>query len=509
MLFKNPISKPIVIGLYLAIGGFLYGFDSGVLTPTLVTPYFNAYFNRPDANIRGALVSVYQGGGFIGAVIAGPLADRVGRRKAIFVGALFGILGSVLMTGAAHIAMLLLGRVILGIAVSIMTSAGPVYCSEIARKNERGRLSAATQLAVALGFFVANWTGYGFRTVTGQAQWRIPFMLQAIPSIGLACGVLFLPESPRWLCLKGREDEAAASVHKLHGNIDTKEECEHTVNMIRDSVRADLGRDPELPWSTILKTPSLRKRLFFGVWVWVAKIISGLSFVQYFSPFIYQALNFSPSQVLLVTGLYGSVSPLCVTASFFYVDRIGRVKLLFISSAGWCMAYSVLTALSATYPPIAGQTVNVNAQRASVAMVFLVSFFHSTAAGPIAWTYPSEVFTTQMRARGNSAAQGANYGLSVLLAQVSPLALEKIGWRYYILFCITNFLCAIGFCFFPETKGRSLEDLAHMFGEPVDAGEFGHIKKVHSLDEKERELEREEIEEVEREKPGLKVEGKL
>jgi len=503
-----PISKPILIGLYLAIGGFLYGFDSGVLTPTLVTTYFNRYFDQPDANMRGALVSVYQGGGFVGAVMTGPIADRFGRRKTILLGALLGILGSILMTAAAHIAMLLLGRIILGIAVSIMTSAGPVYCSEIARKNERGRLSAATQLAVALGFFVANWTGYGFKRVLGDVQWRIPFMLQAIPSIALACGVMFLPESPRWLCLKGREVEAAAVVHRLHGNMDSPEQCQQTINQIRESVRADLNKDPELPWSTILKTPSLRKRLFFGVWVWVAKIISGLSFVQYFSPFIYKALNFSPDQVLLVTGLYGSLSPFCVTASFFYVDRLPRVWLLIFSSAGWFFAYTTLTALSAIYPPVAGVTVNVNAQRASVACVFLVSFFHSTGAGPIAWTYPSEVFTTQMRSRGNSAAQGANYGLSVLLAQVSPLALEKIGWKYYILFCITNFCCAVGFVFFPETKGKTLEELADLFGDKPDAAiESSYYEEKDKLEDDVRVENL--VETVEQQKPGIKIEGKL
>jgi len=334
-------------------------------------------------------------------------------------------------------------------------------------------------------------------------------MIQAIPSIGLAAGVLFLPESPRWLCLKGREDEAADNIRKLHGNLDSEDQLMLTINQIRDSVRADLHKAPELSWGAILKSPPLRKRLFFGVWVWVAKIISGLSFVQYFSPFIYRALSFSPDQVLLVTGLYGSISPLVVTASFFYVDKLPRVWLLTFSSAGWFCAYSVLTALSASYPPDAGGATNANAQRASVAMVFLVSFFHSSAAGPIAWTYPSEVFTTQMRSRGNAAAQGANYGLSVLLAQVSPLALEKVGWRYYILFCITNFLCAIGFLFFPETKGKSLEELANLFGdraEHVESG-YGH-GSASPLEEKEA-FETERVEVAEQEKPGYKVEGKL
>ncbi|KAH8921100.1 general substrate transporter [Atractiella rhizophila] len=465
LLERTVLTRPFLISLYLAIGGFLYGFDSGITTPVLVQPNFVKYFHHPSSAVTGAVVSVYQAGGFFGGLLSGLVGNRLGRRKTVLLGCVLGVIGAGFMAGSAHLGMLLVGRAFEGGCVATITSASPIFSAEISKKAERARTNGLTQFFVAMGFFTAFWTGYGFKFVENAGSWRICFALTAIPAIILGAGVMFIPESPRWLCLKGREEEAEMSLrwyrHKDDPDAVTAEFIE-----IRDSVRADLiYMKNGTSWYTILTTKSLLRRLFLGTFVWTATIISGLSFVQYYQPFIYRALKFNADTQLLVTGLYGCLSPICVLIALTFVEKVGRVPLLAITSYGYCTAFAVIAALSASYPPTA-EHVNVVAQRFSVACVFSVSVFHSLFSGPVSWVYPPEVFTVQMRAKAHGVAQASGYLFSTLLTEVSPIALEHIGWKYYVIFAVVNFLCALVFTFFyPETKGKSLEEINQIFGD--------------------------------------------
>ncbi|EAQ91909.1 hypothetical protein CHGG_00144 [Chaetomium globosum CBS 148.51] len=456
---KEPwLTKTFLASLFLGIGGFLYGF--------LALGSFNTYFDKPNAPLRGAIVSVYQAGAWLGSASVGVTSDRFGRRKAIAFGCAWGVLGGALMAGAAHVAMLIIGRLLIGYAVGTITGVAPVFGAEIAKTSERARITAVNQMMVAWGFFVALWTGVGEGKWANANQWRLGFAIQAIPALILGIGVLFIAESPRWLCLKGRYEEAEVSFRKWHDNGSNDDWCRTEFAVIQTSIAEEVQAQHRLGWADLVRTPPFRRRLFVGSFVWAAAMLSGISFVQYFQTAIYATLQFDQDQQLLVSGLYGCVAPVACILSLFFVDKIGRKKILVTSSALLSVSYLIITILAALYPAVPGMPTNQAAQKALIACIFLVSANYSALLGPMTWIIPPEVFTTELRAKANAVVQVIHYSISLIITQCSPIALERVGWKYYILFILTNALCVVVFAFaYPETRGKSLEQIDEIFGD--------------------------------------------
>ncbi|KAK4153454.1 general substrate transporter [Chaetomidium leptoderma] len=459
------LTKTFLASIFLGLGGFLYGFDSGIITPSLALGSFVTYFNKPDAPLRGAIVSVYQAGAWLGSASVGVTSDRLGRRKAIAFGCTWGVLGGALMAGAAHVAMLIVGRLLVGFAVGTITGVAPVFGAEIAKTHERARITAVNQMMVAWGFFIALWTGVGEGKWANANQWRLGFAIQAIPALILGVGVFFIGESPRWLCLTGRYEEAEKAFRNWHYDGSNDEWCRSEFSLIQTNI-AEEAQERRLGWVDLVRTPPFRRRLFVGSFVWAAAMLSGISFVQYFQTAIYATLQFDQDQQLLVSGLYGCVAPIACILSLFFVDRIGRKKILITSSALLSVSYLIITILAALYPAKPGMPTNAAAQKGLIACIFLVSANYSALLGPMTWIIPPEVFTTELRAKANAVVQVIHYSISLVITQCSPIALERVGWKYYILFILTNALCAFIFAVaYPETRGKSLEQIDEIFGD--------------------------------------------
>ncbi|KAL2021611.1 hypothetical protein VTK56DRAFT_6964 [Thermocarpiscus australiensis] len=466
MRITQWLTKTFLASIFLGIGAFLYGYDSGIITPSLALGTFATYFGKPNAPLQGAIVSIYQAGAWLGSASVGITSDRLGRRKAIAFGCAWGVLGGALMAGAAHVAMLILGRLFIGYAVGTITGVAPVYGAEIAKTDERARITATNQMMTAWGFFVALWTGVGEGKWQDVNQWRLGFAIQGIPALVLGVGVLFIGESPRWLCLKGRYEEAEAAFRGWHYDGSNDDWCRTEFALMQTSIAEELQAQHRLGWADLVRTPPFRRRLFVGSFVWAAAMLSGISFVQYFQTAIYATLRFDQDQQLLVSGLYGCVAPVACILSLFFVDRIGRRTILITSSALLSISYLIITILAALYPARPGLPTNEAAQKGLIACIFFVSANYSALLGPMSWIIPPEVFTTELRAKANAVVQVIHYSISLVITQCSPIALERVGWKYYILFVLTNALCTIVFAFaYPETRGKSLEQIDEIFGD--------------------------------------------
>ncbi|KAK4448896.1 ascus developmental protein [Podospora aff. communis PSN243] len=464
--YRDWVSKPFLTSLFLGIGGFLYGYDSGIITPSLALSSFLTYFGRPDPALRGSIVSMYQAGAWLGSASVGITSDRLGRRKAIAFGCIWGVLGGALMAGAAHVAMLIVGRLLVGYAVGTITGVAPVFGAEIAKTNERAKINAVNQMMVAWGFFVALWTGVGESRWKDPNQWRLGFAIQSFPALVLGLGVLFIGESPRWLLIKGRSEEAKKAFDNYHFDGSNREWCDSEFSTIQTSIEEEMRAQSSLSWGDLLKTPPFRKRLFVGSFVWAGAMLSGISFVQYYQTAIYATLQFGEDQQLLVSGLYGSVAPVACFLSLFFVDRIGRKTILVTSSSLLSICYMIITIIAAVFPARPGLPTNEAAQRGLIACIFAVSANYSALLGPMTWIIPPEVFTTELRAKANAVVQVIHYSISLVITQCSPIALAAVGWKYYILFILSNALCAVVFAFFyPETRGKSLEQIDEIFGD--------------------------------------------
>lgn len=310
------------------------------------------------------------------------------------------------MAGAAHVAMrektlssqllsnssnqylVIVGRLLVGYAVGTITGVSPVFGAEIAKTHERARITGVTQMMVAWGFFVALWTGVGEGKWNNPNQWRLGFAIQSIPALILGVGVLFLGESPRWLLLKGRHQEARDAFWGYHHDGTNDDYCEVEFALIQVNINEELAAQHRLSWGDLIKTPTFRKRLWVGCFVWAAAMLSGISFVQYYQTAIYATLQFDEEQQLLVSGLYGTIAPVACILSLFFVDKVGRKKILITSSALLSLCYLIITVLAATYPAVPGRPTNVAAQRGLIACIFAVSANYSALLGPMTWIIP-------------------------------------------------------------------------------------------------------------------------
>ncbi|CCL98787.1 uncharacterized protein FIBRA_00792 [Fibroporia radiculosa] len=392
------------------------------------------------------------------------------------LGALVALWGCAMQSGANNLACLLIGRIVAGFAIGDAQT-------EIAPPKIRGFIVGLTQQMVGIGFIVANWVGYGCQFMESNAGWRLALGLQALPAGILFVGIPFMPYSPRWLLEKGRDDEAQAVVRKLHGakTLEAQEAADSEFKSMQATIRAEMTiRSRRL--SDLWETPAMCKRTLIAVGVQVFGQFTGINVINYFGPSMYKSLGLSPSQSLLVQGIYGAVGPI---ANFFFItlilDTVGRKKPLMFGAGSTVVTYSVLTAIVARFPP--GISENHPAQQAGIAMIFLTSIFFSLSFGPVSWVLASEVFPTKTRSIGTSVATCANWAFNVLFSQVSNLAIESIDWKYYIVFICLN---AVDFIiiafFFPETKGKSLEEMAEVFGDEIDPRLENHPDVHEKLD---------------------------
>ncbi|KEP54954.1 putative MFS sugar transporter [Rhizoctonia solani 123E] len=482
------------VATFAAIGSFLFGYDSGIIGSVISPNFkkFHEFFNNPNDNILGAVVSTFAGGCFFGAMAAGWLADRIGRKRTIQAGSLVAILGCSLQTGAQNISFLLVGRVIAGLAIGCLSMIVPLYQSEISPPNMRGFLTGMTQFMIGMGFLVANWVGYGCQYLDNNAQWRVPLAIQVAPAVLLLLGMFFLPFSPRWLVEKGRNEEALKVIQLLHGNEQNAEfiklEFAEMVEQIKYE-KANMSSKLSDLWAT---KPML-KRTLTGMAVQICCQFTGINVSAYFQPTLYQALGYSGNTILLITGINNLLGQV-VTFLFIYfiLDRVGRRLPLIIGAFGMAGCLAIEAAINAKFP---GETSdNKVAQQTGVAFIILFgSLFFSTSFGPVSWVYQSEIFPMRVRAMGAAVATMSNWAVNVMISQVSPIGLHKLGWKFYLVFICTNIVNGlIVIFFFPETKGKTLEEMDAVFGDQVieHALQTGHPHNVRGLDDKDGSLEK-------------------
>ncbi|KFZ09049.1 hypothetical protein V502_08982 [Pseudogymnoascus sp. VKM F-4520 (FW-2644)] len=463
------MGKAVTIGsgIFLAIGGFLFGYDSGVITSTIGQETFIDYFGNPNASETGGIVSSFTGGAIIGALAVSWLADSLGRKKTVFIGGVISAFGCALQAGAVTIAMLIAGRFIAGIAVGLLSAIVPMYCSEIAEASYRGALSGLLQFMLSWGFFAAQWIGYGCNYSSTAFQWRFPLAFQVVPGLALAGGIWFLQESPRWLMEKDRHDEAREALRLLHGNGHNEEYLELEYREIHDTIVAEKQVSVR-SWGGMISKPAWRRRLALGMGIQAFGQLSGINVVNYYGVPIYKLLGIDTRTSLMIIGISGSLSIVYCAFGLYFLERVGRIKPMIFSAIGCAFTLLVNAILSQYYVTGANsETPNSNALRAMVAMNLVFSFFF-TFTGIITWVYPAEIFPVEIRARGNSLSTLMNWCLGLLIGQISPLALDAVGFRYFYAFFVFNLCAALCYIFlFPETKGKTLEQMDTIFGDQL------------------------------------------
>ncbi|EER26394.1 major facilitator superfamily protein [Coccidioides posadasii C735 delta SOWgp] len=446
---------------FSALGSFLFGYDSGIISSSVAQEDFRRRFeNSLSDPAVGGIIASFTGGAMIGSAAVSLISDAFGRRNALLAGGILAACGAALQGGAISIAMLIAGRFMAGLAIGLLSATVPVYCSEIAPFRIRGLLAGMQQWMIGWGFVVAQWVGYGCSLVTGSFSWRFPLSFQAAPAVLLVAATAFLPESPRWLIEQEKLAEGHGVLRRLRASHDDPRSLEAEFLQIQRGI-ARARRSVVKSWPELLRCPGWRRRLLLGTTIQASTQCSGINVINYYGPRIYAALGFETSRSLMIIGVSGALAQAWNTLCLLVLDRIGRRTLLIPSLIGMGATLCVEATLFEFFHPETSR--NANALRAQVAMYFVFSLFF-TSLGVISWIYPSEIFPTAIRARGTSVSTFVNWSLNLVFAQCSPIALSRLKYRYFYCFMAFNWVGAvIVWIFFPETLGKTLEGVEEVF----------------------------------------------
>jgi sugar porter (SP) family MFS transporter len=381
----------------------------------------------------------------LGAVIGGSIADHIGRRATLLWGGALFILGSILAPLSPNVLTLIVARALLGLAIGFTSVTAPVFVSELAPPQSRGRLISLYQFALTLGIALADLVGYW---LAGEQAWRWMFGIGAIPAALFLLLVLTLPESPRWLFAQNRLSEAQ-SVLKSYTN-------EAGMRLLLDDIRAAVETKMEKRWSA-LWSPAARGALLIAVGFTVLQQVTGINTIIYYGPQIFALAGITSNKNAIFATLIVAVTNMLATIiAFFLVDRLGRKPLLYIGVGGMTVSLFVLS--------VAFHQVGFGASLGMIATVCLVAYiaFFAFSMGPIAWILVSEVFPLQVRARGVAAATlgsgASNFLVSLTFLSLIKAAGNAATFAIYGGFCIVTLLF-VRFIV-PETMGRELESIS-------------------------------------------------
>ncbi|MFH0717475.1 sugar porter family MFS transporter [Staphylococcus delphini] len=421
-----------------ALGGLLYGYDMGVISGALLYLKDDIPLN---AYTEGLVVSSMLVGAIVGAGLSGPLSEKLGRRRLVFMISIVFIIGALILALAPTMEILVLGRVIIGLAVGGSTAIVPVYLSELAPTDARGSLSSLNQLMITIGILASYLVNYAFAPIEG---WRWMLGLAVVPSLILMIGVIFMPESPRWL-LEKRGEKAARDVMKLTypaSEIDHEIENMKKINQIADNT-----------W-TVLKSPWLLSTIIIGSIFALLQQLIGINAIIYYAPKIFATAGLGESTAILSTVGIGVVNVLVTIFAISIIDKIDRKKLLVIGNIGMVASLLIMSALI--------WLIGVNSA-AWIIMLCLTTFiiFFGVSWGPVLWVMLPELFP--MRARGAAtgiAALVLSIG-SLLVAQFFPVLTDVLEvQQVFLIFAVIGIIAMIFVMkFLPETRGRSLEQI--------------------------------------------------
>ncbi len=462
-----------VIASIAACGGLLFGFDTGVISGAI--PFFQPYFGVSDSMVETITTAVLVGA-IGGALLGGRLTDRLGRKRIILASAVIFVIGTIWSGVASGVYDLICARLLLGVAIGVSSFAVPLYLAEIAPARKRGAMVSMFQLLITVGVLVSYLSDLGFADEGNLECWRMMFYVGIIPALILLVGMMFLPETPRWLMQRGREEESRAVLER----IETPELIEEQMTQMR----VEIDRNKEaLGWRAIFSR-WMRTPLIIAIGIMFFQQFVGINTVIYYSPKIFLMAGFEGNIAAIWASVgVGVINVLFTIVSIYFIDRLGRRKLYFIGMTGIVLS---LILLGSSF--LLMNTLGEVGKWLSVVLVFFYIAFFAISIGPLGWLIISEVFPQKVRGLGSSIGSLAVWFFNATVTftffkivkafTVSGTELQAGGetlgnpagaFFFYALIALVGIVW--GYYFVPETKGVSLERIEEFWrkgGRPKD-----------------------------------------
>ncbi|MEO6846793.1 MAG: sugar porter family MFS transporter [Chthoniobacterales bacterium] len=461
----SKASKPIVyfIGLTAALAGLLFGLDVGVIAGA--KDFIERDFHIGN-DVFEKIVAMLLWGAVFGTLISGIISHHFGRRKTILVSAIIFIVGSLACAYAKDENFLIYARFFLGIAVGVASFTAPLYLSEIAPQSVRGGLISMYQLMITIGIVVAFLSDTYFATyatidgVTG-GHWRYMLGVIAIPAAIMFTGVLFLPESPRWLFLKGLKERGVAVFKRMH--LDDAEIAAE-VQAIEESLRV-----PQNGFRMLMENANFRRVIGLGIGLQVIQQLTGINVVMYYAPTIFKLAGFATTnQQMWGTVIVGLTNVLATFIAIAFVDRLGRKPIMY---AGFVVMGLAMVTVGAFFRMGIDAHPEFGYPAIFALLIFIVGF--AMSAGPIIWVLCSEIYPIFGRDLGVTCSTATNWVVNAIVGGTFLTLIATMGGNggnTFLLYGGLNVLFIIFFIFFvPETKGVSLEKIESnlLSGKPL------------------------------------------
>ena len=499
----------ILVAIAASLGGLLFGYEGGVMNVVLVMDAFRIYFKfhtwdgsaldekgkltigedkwyrnlketDNKATLEGLITSSFVLGALCGALVATYLGEKLGRQRTILIGACVFTCGAILQgLSVRHWVMIGIGRLITGLSIGCNGVLCPTYISEVAPTNIRGRLASMYQLMTTLGIVVAagiNSIVWYYTNVkpddltkprknesddVNNLEWRLALLLQVVPGVGLATLIYFLPKSPRWLCSKDRNEEAAAVLARLNDASVSDDVVKNELKAIQEDVAAARSAGSSSFFELFSKV--IRRRTFITFLMQLFQQWTGINVIMYYQTQIYNEIGFTKFMSTVVLPIITNCINLISTfPGMWGIEKFGR-KILLIAGSLMMMVFHISTWGFST------QTEKgIVWQVFAVISIFLFVFSFSSTWGPVPWVYQAEVFPLRVRVKGSAVGTVSNFLNNWIIAFVGPALMKIWSTKTFLLFAGACFLAWLYSQFYViESKGVNLEEMdAKMGGEP-------------------------------------------
>jgi len=482
---KKPHDVPgrswpaIVIGMFVAFGGVLFGYDTGTIGGILAMDYWKMEFSTSGDSIISAsqtslIVSILSAGEFFGALGAAFVADWLGRRWSLILSA--GIvfnLGVILQTAATEQPMFIAGRFFAGLGVGLISALIPLYQSETAPKWIRGVIVGSYQFAITIGLLLAAIVNNATKKHDNTGSYRIPIAVQFAFMLILIGGMLILPETPRFLIKQGKPERAARSLSKLRRLPEDHEAIRDELAEVLANHEYELSLG-QAGYIDCFKG-GIGRRLLTGCGLQALQQLTGINFIFYYGTAYFQ--NSGIDNPFVISMITSAVNVLSTLPGLYAIDKFGRRILLLVGAIGMCISQLIVASLGTAYTgqySDTGKTYSLNddAQRAAIAFVCIYIFFFASTWGPIAWVVTGEIFPLKVRAKCLSMTTATNWLLNWAIAYATPYLVNfgdgnaNLQSKIFFIWFACCFLC-IAFVYFMiyETKGLTLEQVDELYAE--------------------------------------------
>ncbi|EON96481.1 putative mfs monosaccharide transporter protein [Phaeoacremonium minimum UCRPA7] len=440
------------IALFAAIGTFLFGFDTGIATTTIAHQSWIDYMGNPSKGLTGAVVAVYIAGEAVGALMQTAIGDTLGRIRFMQLMCIIVTIGTVIQTASQNIGMFLAGRVLAGIAVG-----------EISSPKHRGLIGGISGCGISFGTMMSNWVGFSCSYAPyGPTQWRLPLGIQVpwgvVMFIGLAT---FMPNSPRQLIRAGKFEQARTEFIKIRRDLQSHEVHEEFA-LMRAQIEFEMEREIK-SYKEIFRL--FRHRALVSIAVQTMTSLTGVNVIQYYQTILYKSLGIESKTILALAGVYGTMAFLSnALTTKFLTDQWGRRKMILTGLGGIILIEIYAAVMQREFQ----NTENRVGKGFAVLGIYLFVVNYYGMLNSTTWLYGAEVLPMALRSKIMGIASASHFIVNVAITEAGPSAFANIHENYYYVFVVcTAFFLVVAYFYFPETKQKTLEEIAAAFGDKV------------------------------------------